>query len=145
MATLNNDLPKEQGLYHPSREHDACGVAFIANIKGKKSHQLVQDALSILKNLTHRGAAGADPLTGDGAGILLQIPHEFFKAQLPFELPKAGDYACGNILFPMNSGHSQEFESTIEHQFNACGLKTLGWREVPTKTESNITQIPASA
>ena len=90
--------PPAEGLYDPSLEKDSCGVGFIANIKGKKSHQIVADALSILCNLEHRGAVGADPRAGDGAGILVQIPHAFFArkaATLGFTLPKPGQYAVG--------------------------------------------------
>ena len=84
-------LPPKQGLYDPVNEHDACGVGFVANIKGAKSHQIISQGLEILDRLTHRGAVGADPLAGDGAGILLQIPHEFFKACLLYTSPSPRD------------------------------------------------------
>jgi glutamate synthase (NADPH/NADH) large chain len=86
-----------------SREHDACGVGFIAHMKGEKSHRIISDGLQVLENLTHRGAVGADPLMGDGAGMLVQIPHAFFKDELPpraIDLPEAGDYGVGFIFFP---------------------------------------------
>src|SRR5260370_36826395 len=95
--------PPAEGLYDPSLEKDSCGVGFIANIKGKKSHQIVDDAINILCNLEHRGAVGADPRAGDGAGILVQIPHAFFKrkpAEIGFKLPKPGDYAIGAAFMP---------------------------------------------
>ena len=95
--------PPAVGLYDPSLEKDSCGVGFIANIKGKKSHQIVSDAISILCNLEHRGAVGADPRAGDGAGILVQIPHAFFErkaAKIGFQLPKPGEYAVGALFMP---------------------------------------------
>src|ERR1700744_3418602 len=95
--------PPAEGLYDPSLEKDSCGVGFIANIKGKKSHQIVADALSILCNLEHRGAVGADPRFGDGAGILVQIPHTFFArkaAEIGFELPTPSEYAIGALFMP---------------------------------------------
>ena len=91
-------LPQPQGLYHPSNEHDACGVGFVANIKGKKSHGIVQQGLQILRNLTHRGAVGADPLAGDGAGILIQIPDRLFREEMARQgvhLPPVGQYGVG--------------------------------------------------
>jgi glutamate synthase (NADPH/NADH) large chain len=95
--------PPAEGLYDPSLEKDSCGVGFIANIKGKKSHQIISDALNILCNLEHRGAVGADPRAGDGAGILVQIPHAFFTrkaAEIGFQLPKPGAYAVGALFMP---------------------------------------------
>ena len=95
--------PPAEGLYDPALEKDSCGVGFIANIKGKKSQQIVSDALNILCNLEHRGAVGADPRAGDGAGILVQIPHDFFvrkAAEIGFQLPKQGDYAVGAMFMP---------------------------------------------
>src|SRR6266581_4637168 len=96
-------LPQPQGLYDPALDKDSCGVGFIANIKGRKSHQIVEDALAILCNLEHRGAVGADPRAGDGAGILVQIPHKFFvrKAEeLDVHLPEPGHYAIGALFMP---------------------------------------------
>src|SRR5882762_4745139 len=96
-------LPAPQGLYDPALDKDSCGVGFIADIKGRKSHKLVEDALAILCNLEHRGAVGADPRAGDGAGILVQIPHRFFARQadrLGFALPSPGEYAIGALFMP---------------------------------------------
>src|SRR6187455_1220954 len=96
-------VPAAQGLYDPALDKDSCGVGFIADIKGRKSHKIVEDALTILLNLEHRGAVGADPRAGDGAGILVQIPHAFFaKAadKLGFKLPAAGQYAVGQLFMP---------------------------------------------
>ena len=95
--------PRRQGLYDPRNEHDSCGVGFIVNIKGRKSHAIIEDGLRILANLTHRGAVGADPKAGDGAGILIQIPDGFFRAEctaLGFELPAVGDYGVGMFFLP---------------------------------------------
>src|SRR4051795_3483436 len=96
-------LPAAQGLYDPALDKDSCGVGFIADIKGRKSHQIVEDALAIVCNLEHRGAVGADPRAGDGAGILVQIPHAFFArktAELGFTLPAPGQYAVGTLFMP---------------------------------------------
>jgi glutamate synthase (NADPH/NADH) large chain len=93
------ELPRKSGLFDPAREYDACGVGFIADLKRGKSHQIIKDALAILRNLEHRGAVGADPIAGDGAGILIQIPHDFFVeecAKLKIKLPKPGQYAVGH-------------------------------------------------
>jgi glutamate synthase (NADPH/NADH) large chain len=97
------DLPLEQGLYDPANEHDACGVGFIAHIKGNKTHEIVLQGLEILKNLDHRGAVGADPLQGDGAGILIQIPDTLFREEMAKQgvtLPPAGDYGVGMVFLP---------------------------------------------
>ncbi|HEU4806560.1 MAG TPA: glutamate synthase subunit alpha, partial [Nitrobacter sp.] len=131
--------PPAEGLYDLSQEKDSCGVGFIANIKGKKSHQIVSDAISILCNLEHRGAVGADPRAGDGAGILVQIPHDFFarKAkELGFTLPKPGEYAVGALFMPRETAWREVIRSIIADQIKAEGLTLLGWREVPTDNSS---------
>src|SRR6188472_2338209 len=95
--------PPAQGLYDPKREHDACGVGFVADLKARPSHQIIKHGLQILENLIHRGAVGADPLAGDGAGILVQIPHAFLKevaALLRIKLPEPGYYAVGHMFMP---------------------------------------------
>ena len=110
--------PPAEGLYDPSLEKDSCGVGFIANIKGKKSHQIVADALSILCNLEHRGAVGADPRAGDGAGILVQIPHAFFArkaAENGFTLPKPGEYAVGALFMPKETAWRKVIKSTVSY------------------------------
>ena len=97
-------LPEPQGLYHPNQEHDACGIGFVASIKGHKSHDIIEKGIQILINLTHRGACGCDPETGDGAGLLIQIPHEFFvreTARLGFTLPPPGEYGIGMVFLPV--------------------------------------------
>jgi glutamate synthase (NADPH/NADH) large chain len=144
-------LPPKQGLYDPANEHDACGVGFVANIKGKKSHRILQHGLGILDRLTHRGAVGADPRAGDGAGILLQIPDRFFRAVADFELPTVGDYAIGMLFLPQNQASRNECEETIEHMVEDEGQTLIGWRDVPvdnaglghsvTPTEPVIRQI----
>src|SRR5688500_2470853 len=131
--------PPAEGLYDLSLEKDSCGVGFIANIKGRKSHQIVSDAISILCNLEHRGAVGADPRAGDGAGILVQIPHVFFarKAnELGFTLPSAGEYAVGALFMPRETAWREIIRSIIADQVKAEGLTLLGWREVPTDNSS---------
>src|SRR5437868_1400742 len=120
--------PPAEGLYDLSLEKDSCGVGFIANIKGTKSHQIVSDALSILCNLEHRGAVGADPRFGDGAGILVQIPHAFFlrKAkELGFKLPEPGDYAVGALFMPRETAWRKVIKSIISDQIKAEGLVLL--------------------
>src|ERR1700724_2882558 len=131
--------PVAEGLYDPGLEKDSCGVGFIANIKGKKSHQIVCDALNILCNLEHRGAVGADPRAGDGAGILVQIPHAFFarKAKdLGFTLPQPGAYAVGALFMPRQKAWRKVIQSIISDQIKDEQLTLLGWREVPTDNSS---------
>ncbi|TMJ24089.1 MAG: glutamate synthase subunit alpha, partial [Alphaproteobacteria bacterium] len=131
--------PPAEGLYDLSLEKDSCGVGFIANIKGKKSHQIIADALSILCNLEHRGAVGADPRAGDGAGILVQIPHAFFvrkAAEIGFQLPKPGEYAIGAVFMPKETAWRNVIKSIIAEQIKAEGLMLLGWRDVPTNNSS---------
>ena len=102
--TVSNGLPPAQGLYDPRTEHDACGIGFVANIKGQKSHDIIVKGIQVLINLTHRGACGCDPETGDGAGVLIQIPHKFFArecAKLGFTLPPAGEYGVGMMFLPV--------------------------------------------
>src|SRR5215467_5167701 len=124
-----------QGLYDPALEKDSCGVGFIADIKGKKSHKLIEDALAILCNLEHRGAVGADPRAGDGAGILVQIPHKFFAKKadrLGFSLPKPGEYAVGALFMPRDPGWRQVIRDIYSQMIKREGMTLLGWREVPT-------------
>lgn len=122
------------GLYDGRHEHDACGVGFIANIRNIKSHKIISDGLSILKNLEHRGAVGADPKAGDGAGILLQIPHEFFAeeaAKLGFSLPKPQHYGVAQLFLPRAPIYRQDIERIWWETSREEGLKVLGWRDVP--------------
>jgi glutamate synthase (NADPH/NADH) large chain len=128
------NLPKQQGLYDPRQERDACGVGFVAHIKGKKSHDMVSQGLQILENLTHRGATGADPLAGDGAGILLQIPDAFFRAECATQdlvLPEAGRYGVGMIFMPKEPAARAACEQIVTEKVNTEGQSVLGWRYVP--------------
>ncbi|MBM3581240.1 MAG: glutamate synthase subunit alpha, partial [Alphaproteobacteria bacterium] len=127
-------LPPPQGLYDPARERDACGVGFIAHIKNKKSHDIVARGLQILDNLDHRGAIGADPLAGDGAGILIQIPDRFLRAEcarLGIDLPAAGDYAVGQVFLPRDARARRACEQAFERTAKREGQRVLGWRDVP--------------
>ncbi|HED38981.1 MAG TPA: glutamate synthase subunit alpha, partial [Chromatiales bacterium] len=127
--------PSKQGLYDPAHEHDACGVGFVANIKGIKSHTIVRQGLTILENLEHRGAVGADPLAGDGAGLLLQIPDQFFRAVCATDgitLPAAGAYGVGMLFLPQSQTDRQACELLIESTVEEEGQAVLGWRDVPT-------------
>jgi glutamate synthase (NADPH/NADH) large chain len=127
-------FPEPQGLYDPVQEKDSCGVGFVANIKGEKSHSLVKNALKVLQNLTHRGAVGSDPNTGDGAGIMVQIPDEFFRIQcenLGIHLPKPAKYAVGMIFLPREPAVRLQCEGIVERIVQREGQKVLGWRDVP--------------
>ncbi|MEP3256056.1 MAG: glutamate synthase subunit alpha, partial [Roseibium sp.] len=129
----------DKGLYNPSREHDACGVGFIAHMKGEKSHRVIADGLQILENLTHRGAVGADPLMGDGAGMLVQIPHSFFVEELAAQgitLPKQGDYGVGFLFMPQDDVLRAKCEEIIERAIDAEGQSLIGWRDVPVDNSS---------
>ncbi len=128
-------LPPRQGLYDPAYEHDACGVGFVANIKGKASHDIVKQGLSILQRLEHRGAVGADPKAGDGAGILFQLPHAFFKAIVEFDLPKVGEYAVGMVFLSNHQAAQNANIKLIEKTIAQEGQQLLGWRDVPVDNE----------
>ncbi len=123
--------PKAAGLYHPEHEHDACGVAFVAKITGEADHGVVGRALYALENLEHRGAAGADPTTGDGAGILLQLPDEFFRAVVPFPLPERGRFAVGVLFLPQEQEEHDRIVALVDRTVADEGQKVLGWRDVP--------------
>ncbi|HEY7318318.1 MAG TPA: glutamate synthase large subunit [Candidatus Binatia bacterium] len=129
------NLPPKQGLYDPQFEHDACGVGFVVNIKGEKSHEIVEQALTVLQNLDHRGACGCEENTGDGAGILLQVPHAFFHDAcegLGFKLPDPGDYGVGMLFLPDHRNQRRHFEKILEEIIVSEGQRLLGWRKVPT-------------
>jgi len=131
--------PPKQGLYDPQFEHDACGLGFVVNMKGKKSHQLVSDALKILVNLDHRGACGCEANTGDGAGILIQVPHDFFAAEsarLGFQLPAAGQYGVGQLFLPQVPAERDAVKAELARIVIAEGQTVLGWRDVPTDDSS---------
>ena len=124
------------GLYDPAYEHDACGVAFIARLDGGPTHETVTRSIVALENLEHRGAEGADPNTGDGAGILLQVPDEFLRAVVEFDLPEAGSYATGIAFLPQSSKDAATACEAVEKIAEAEGLHVLGWRDVPTDESS---------
>jgi len=128
------ERPERQGLFDPAQERDACGVGFIADMKGRKSHKIVEDALHILENLEHRGAVGADPLAGDGAGILIQIPHAFMAeecARTGFKLPAPGEYAMGHVFAPRDPRLRKHCNTVWSRILREEGLEVLGWRRVP--------------
>ncbi len=124
------------GLYDPRFEHDACGVGFIANINGEKTHSIIENSIRALINLEHRGAVGGDMKTGDGAGILLQLPDEFFRAQLEFELPPAGRYGAGMFFLPAGQDDFDRSRTLVEKTTEDEGGRFLGWRRVPINTSA---------
>jgi glutamate synthase (NADPH) large chain len=127
-------LPPAQGLYDPRQERDACGIGFVCNINGRKSHEIIEKGIQVLINLTHRGACGCDPETGDGAGVIIQIPHKFFArecAKLGFTLPAAGEYGVGMTFLPVEPHQRLQCEGIIERIVREEGLTVLGWRDTP--------------
>ncbi len=141
-----NNYPPQQGLYDPAFEHDSCGVGFITHIKGTKSHHIVRNGLQILENLTHRGACGCDPLTGDGAGIMIQMPDAFFRkecARLNIALPSEGDYGAGIVFLPPSLEDRNVIERWTEHLIHEEGQVLLGWRAVPHES-SKIGRVARS-
>ncbi|MCA9545815.1 MAG: glutamate synthase subunit alpha, partial [Myxococcales bacterium] len=126
--------PAAFGLYDPAHEHDACGVGFVAHLKGVKTHAIVEEGLDVLRRLRHRGATGADKLTGDGAGILLQLPHRFFEVQADrkgLRLPRRGAWAVGMVFLPAEPEARAACEAIIAQVVEAEGQRLLGWRDVP--------------
>ncbi|MGZ7019004.1 MAG: glutamate synthase large subunit [Acidimicrobiia bacterium] len=128
----NRDLPRAQGLYDPAYEHDSCGVAFVVDLHGRKSHEMVGRGITALCNLQHRGASGCEVNTGDGAGILLQIPDRFLRAVVDFELPEVGAYATGIAFLPKDPSDADKTAAAIDAIVADEGLHVLGWRNVPT-------------
>lgn len=128
-------LPPKQGLYDPDNEHDACGVGFIVHIKGQKNHEIINQGLEILKNLTHRGAVGADILAGDGAGILIQTPDAFLREESAITLPASGEYGVGMIFLPRDEETRAACENLIAQVIVDEGQALLGWRDVPTNNQ----------
>ncbi len=127
--------PGKQGLYDPQFEHDACGVGFVVDIKGRKSHKILQHAIQVLRNLDHRGASGAETNTGDGAGVLLQMPHAFFKEvarKARLNLPPPGAYGSGIIFLPRNPTSRRRLEEHFEQIVQSEGQTLIGWRTLPT-------------
>ena len=133
VTTLNT-----RGLYEPRREHDGCGIGAVVNITGRRDHSIIEYGKEIILNLRHRGAAGADEITGDGAGILFQIPHEFFKAQCqtaPFSLPEPMSYGVGMVFGPQDANLRNKCDQLLVDSINHYGMKVLGWRDVPVAND----------
>jgi len=133
-------LPRAQGLYHPGAEHDACGVAMVADSHGRRSHSIVADGLTALANLEHRGAAGAEPTSGDGAGILVQVPDALLRAEVDFELPEpgpdgAGAYAVGLAFLPVEDDQRTKAIALVERIAAEERLRVLGWRELTVRPD----------
>ena len=134
----------DQGLYETRREHDACGIGAVVNISGDRSHSIIEQGKQILLNLHHRGAAAADEITGDGAGILFQLPHEFFAANVKFDLPEPDKYGVGMIFLPKDAAAAKKCEQILEESVVYYGMKVLGWRDVPVKSDC-LAEIALSA
>ena len=131
---MHKGLPRKQGLYDPRNEHDACGIGFVVNIGNRKSHRIIDQGLQILKNLTHRGAVGADPLAGDGAGILIQMPDAHLRtvcSDIGLGIPPPGDYAVGMVFLPRAEEPRSDCIRIVEQLVKAEGQHVLGWRDVP--------------
>ncbi|MGE0114615.1 MAG: glutamate synthase large subunit [Steroidobacteraceae bacterium] len=127
--------PKKQGLYDPQFEHDACGVGFVVDMKGRKSHRILQQGIEVLKNLDHRGASGSEVNTGDGAGVLMQMPHKFLveaTKKASIKLPAEGEYGCGLVFLPRDPNLRRRLEAKFEQIIQSEGQALLGWRTVPT-------------
>ena len=128
--------PSRQGLYDPAFEHEACGVGFVVDIKGRKSHRILEQAIQVLRNLDHRGACGCEVNTGDGAGVLLQMPHKFLEQACEqahiAALPAPGHYGCGLVFLPRDVSKRRKLEQRFEQIVQSEGQSFLGWRTVPT-------------
>ena len=135
MNSHNMQPPKAVGLYDPRYEHDACGVGMVARLDNQPTHEVVSWAITALENLEHRGASGADPRTGDGAGILMQMPDELLRAVVDFELPAPGQYGVLMCFLPTDTAVRVRLESLLERTVKAEGQRLLGWRDVPVCEE----------
>src|SRR6266852_2926318 len=132
---MSSPLPGPSGLYDPRNEHDACGVGFVVDIKGRQSHGVIEKGLQILLNLLHRGACGCEANTGDGAGVLIQMPDRFLRkvtAPLGFVLPPAGQYGAGLVFLPRGTGDREQIRELVGRIVREEGQELLGWRSVPT-------------
>ena len=142
-----HSFPEKHGLYNPELEKDSCGVGFIANIKGKPSHQIVLDADTILQNMDHRGGCGCEANTGDGAGILTALPHKFLKKvakrDLGVDLPEPGKFAAGLVFLPRDSSERTYCKAQLERLIREAGQTVVGWRKVPV--EPDLADIGPSA
>src|SRR6478609_3905701 len=130
-----NGFPQKQGMYNPAFEKDACGLAMVATLRGEAGHDIIDLALTALRNLEHRGAIGSDAGTGDGAGILTQMPDAFLRAVVDFDLPPVGQYAAGMIFLPRDDAARAAQKDGVERLARSENLTVLGWREVPTEDE----------
>ncbi|MDX1606797.1 MAG: hypothetical protein R3202_11435, partial [Candidatus Competibacterales bacterium] len=134
--TMTHTFPTRQGLYDPQYEHDNCGVGFVAHVKGRRSHQIILDANQVLINMTHRGACGCEPNTGDGAGFLTALPHDFLakaaRRDLDIELPEPGRFAAGVEFLPTDPDERRHCKAVVERIIVEVGQHPLGWRTVPT-------------
>ena len=138
MHSTEKEQLQQYGLYDAAQEHDACGVGFVAHIKGQKSHAIVEQGLKILENLDHRGAVGADALMGDGAGILIQIPDAYFREEMAKQgitLPPPGEYGVGHVFLPKEQASRLACEQELERAVRAENQIVIGWRDVPTNRE----------
>ncbi len=134
---LQSNYPQPQGLYNPANEHDACGVAMVATLNKVATHEIVAQALTALRNLEHRGASGAEPDSGDGAGILIRVPDAFYRAEVSFTLPAEGSYATGIAFVARDAaGQGKDLKGEIEKLANEEGLVVLGWRQLPINSTS---------
>ena len=124
--------PEQQGLYDPATEHDACGVGFVVDMKGRRSHDIVRKALQVLINLEHRGACGCEANTGDGAGILIQTPDAFLRKSVSFPLPEAGTYGVGLVFLPRDERDRETMRTLVGSIVEQEGARLLGWRDVPS-------------
>lgn len=143
-----SSMLEEKGLYHPSFEKDSCGIGFIAHLKGKKSHSVINDAITMLENMEHRGACGCEENTGDGAGILIQIPHDFYLTvctPLNIQLPEAGKYGTGLVFFPSDEKKRKECKAIIKDIADRLNLNILGYRTMPVREDAEHANIGASA
>ncbi len=141
------NFPPKQGLYDPAYEHDSCGVGFVVHVKGVKSHGIIKKGIEVLNNLSHRGAQGADPKTGDGAGVMIQLPHGFFKSELESRdilLPDTGSYAVGMIFLPRSQEGKRFCMQVVEKSAEKENIKILAWRDVPVDS-SRIGRTAAEA
>ena len=136
-------LPKKQGLYSPDYEHDNCGAGFICSLRGEKTNNIIPKALNILTCLEHRGAVSSDGKTGDGAGILIEIPHDFFVKQCNFNLPESYEYAVGMVFLPQKINQLNYCIDIFEKEIEKQGLNVLGWRNVPVNSKV-VGSIPAT-
>ncbi len=135
MTSHTKQPPQAVGLYDPRFEHDACGVGMVARLDNQPTHEVLSRALTALENLEHRGASGADPCTGDGAGILLQMPDELLRAVVGFELPPPGAYGVMMCFLPRDDAARARLEALLERTVVAEGQRVLGWRDVPVSPE----------